>query len=437
LRTEPVYRRGAVDGGTLRGDLVLVGAGDLTLGGRRNADGTVTVPDFDHNDANNLGTALLSPQDPLLGLDALARQVAAAGIAAVDGDVVVDDRLFVPYRVPNQNLLVTPVMVNENMVDVTVTPTWPGQPAQVDWRPRSGAFAVTGGVGTGALDTASSVDLSGGGLIACAGSPDCTGSLDGDIPLGFRAPLSASTTLVQTFRVEDPPAYARTAFVEALARAGVAVGAPPVAPNPRQRLPAPGAYPAETRVAAFDSATYGEHARLILKVSLNLGANLSLSLFGLANGQPTIDGALAAERRALTEQLGLAGESFSFPTNGSGSPDSRATPRAVVQLLIRMGQSPVADAYRAALPILGVDGSLAGTGTDSPARGYVTAKTGTTVSEGELKAQNLAGYIEGRSGRRLAFALFVNDAGRLQRIEEVGEVLEDEAAIASAVRDAL
>ena len=435
--TTPVYRRGAVDGGTLRGDLVLVGAGDLTLGGRRNADGTVAVPDFDHNDANNLGTALLSPQDPLLGLDALARQVAAAGIAAVDGDVVMDDRLFVPYRVPNQNLLVTPVMVNENMVDVTVTPTWPGQPAQVDWRPRSGAFAVTGGVGTGALDTASSVDLSGGGLIACAGSPDCTGSLDGDIPLGFRAPLSASTTLVQTFRVEDPPAYARTAFVEALARAGVAVGAPPVAPNPRQRLPAPGAYPAETRVAAFDSATYGEHARLILKVSLNLGANLSLSLFGLANGQPTIDGALAAERRALTEQLGLAGESFSFPTNGSGSPDSRATPRAVVQLLIRMGQSPVADAYRAALPILGVDGSLAGTGTDSPARGYVTAKTGTTVSEGELKAQNLAGYIEGRSGRRLAFALFVNDAGRLQRIEEVGEVLEDEAAIASAVRDAL
>jgi D-alanyl-D-alanine carboxypeptidase len=54
-----------------------------------------------------------------------------------------------------------------------------------------------------------------------------------------------------------------------------------------------------------------------------------------------------------------------------------------------------------------------------------------------LKAQNLAGYIEARSGRRLAFALFVNNAGPLQRIEDVTEVLEDEAAITSAVRDAL
>src|SRR5581483_8986590 len=30
----PVYRRGPVEGGALRGDLILVAAGDLTLGGR-------------------------------------------------------------------------------------------------------------------------------------------------------------------------------------------------------------------------------------------------------------------------------------------------------------------------------------------------------------------------------------------------------------------
>jgi D-alanyl-D-alanine carboxypeptidase/D-alanyl-D-alanine-endopeptidase (penicillin-binding protein 4) len=435
--TTPVYRRGTVDGGALQGDLVLVGAGDLTFGGRRNADGTVAVTDFDHNDANNLGTAALPIQDPLAGLNDLARQVAASGIRAVNGDVVVDDRLFTPYRVPNQNLLITPVMVNENMVDVTVTPTWPGQPATVDWRPQTGAFALAGGVGTGAVGSEASVGLSGNGLIECIGSAGCSGTLEGDIPLGFRAPLSGSTNLVQTFRVEDPPAFARTAFVEALGRAGVAVSADPGGPNPRERLPAPGAYTAETRVAAFGSATYGEHAKLILKVSLNLGANLSVSLFGLANGQQTIAGALAAERRALTDGMGIAGNSFDFPTNGSGSPDSRATPRAVAQLLTRMGQSPVGEVFRAGLPVLGADGSLAGTGVGSPARGYVSAKTGTTISDGVLKAQNLAGYIEARSGRRLAFALFVNEAGRIERIEDVAEVLEDEAAITSAVRDVL
>src|SRR3954471_22656374 len=42
--TTPVYRRGAVDAqGVLSGDLVLVAAGDLTLGGRLQADGRTST----------------------------------------------------------------------------------------------------------------------------------------------------------------------------------------------------------------------------------------------------------------------------------------------------------------------------------------------------------------------------------------------------------
>src|SRR4051812_31309563 len=37
----PVYRRGAVEDGHLRGDLILVASGDLTLGGRTLPDGTL------------------------------------------------------------------------------------------------------------------------------------------------------------------------------------------------------------------------------------------------------------------------------------------------------------------------------------------------------------------------------------------------------------
>src|SRR5829696_7311819 len=89
--TTPVYRRGQVAaGGVLQGDLVLVAAGDLLLGGRLNADGAIAFTDFDHNDANNLGTAILTPPDPLHGLDVLARQVLASGIRGVSGDVIVD-----------------------------------------------------------------------------------------------------------------------------------------------------------------------------------------------------------------------------------------------------------------------------------------------------------------------------------------------------------
>jgi D-alanyl-D-alanine carboxypeptidase len=61
----------------------------------------ISFTDLDHNDANSLGTAILTPQDPLYALSRLARQVKAAGIKAVAGEVAVDDRLFEPYRVSN------------------------------------------------------------------------------------------------------------------------------------------------------------------------------------------------------------------------------------------------------------------------------------------------------------------------------------------------
>lgn len=431
--TTPVYRRGAVDArGALDGDLILVGAGDLTLGGRLRGDDTLDIPDFDHNDANNLGTAILSPEDPLAGLQSLAGQVRAAGITAV-GDVVVDDRLFDKFRVPNQNLLITPIMVNENMVDVTIAPTQVGQPATVDWRPKTAAFAIASTVTTGAAGSADTVSLSDGGRVSCIGFPDCAGAVQGALPLGYQAPLSGEPMLVQTFRIEEPADFARTAFIEALQGAGVTVRAAAMRRNPAEKLPALGSYAAETLVAQLVSPPYAEYARLILKVSLNLGANLSLMLFGLERGQRTIGGALAAERAALIDELGVPAALFDFPTNGSGSPDSRAAPRAIVQVLTRLAQSDVAAVYRAALPVLGVDGSLAHTGSSLPVSGHAFAKTGTTIEGGELKAQNLAGYIDARSGRRLAFALCLNDAGPLRTIDDVAAVLEDEAAIVNAL----
>jgi D-alanyl-D-alanine carboxypeptidase/D-alanyl-D-alanine-endopeptidase (penicillin-binding protein 4) len=432
--TTSVYRRGAINArGVLEGDLILVAAGDLTLGGRLNAAGGIDYTDFDHNDANNLQTAILTPQDPLHGLDSLAAQVAASGIRSVNGDVIIDDRLFERFRVPNQELLITPIMVNENMVDVTVAPTRPGQPASVEWRPKSAAFGVNGTVITAPAGASDSVTLSGDGHLTCVGADGCAGTVEGEIPVGYRAPFSDSPTLVQTFRIEDPATFARTTFIEALVRAGVSVAAPTVGMNAGDRLPPQGAYRAEAQVGRFVSPTYWEYARLILKVSLNLGANLSLMLFGLEEGQRTIDGALAEERRALIEQMGIPADQFDFPTNGSGSPDSRATPRATVRLLREMARSNVASAYWACLPVLGVDGSLAHTGLELPARGRAVAKTGTTVSDGALKAQNLAGYIDSKSGRQLAFALFVNDAGPISRLEDVSDVFEDEAAIVNAI----
>lgn len=438
--TTPVHRLGRLDGdGTLHGDLVLSGGGDLTFGGRRLRGGAIEYTDFDHNDANGLGTATLTPQDPLSAMNGLARQVRAAGIRRVTGDIAIDDRLFQPYRVPNGHLLITPMLLNENMVDVEITPGRPGQPATVTYRPRTAAFGVRGDVTTGPRGSAATVSLSGEGLIRCIARPGCSGAVSGRLPAGYRAPLSGSRSFVRTFRVENPAAFARTAFVEALRRHGVTVAAPAVAPNPRGVLPRRMRYPRGTLVAAHRSAPYAQIARLVLKVSLNLGANLSLSLAGLEHGARTVRGALAAERHVLTRRFGVPGRQFSFPTNGSGTPDSRATPRALVTFLRAMTRAPQAAAFRRALPVMGVDGSLAHTGRTLPGRGHVLAKPGTTIAPDEhgklqLKAQNLAGYIDARSGRRLAYALMVNDAGPVHAdLQEVSEVFEDEGRISSLI----
>ena len=80
--------------GTLRGDLILVAAGDLTFGGRTK-DGKTVFKDKDHTYANSgLAESELTDTDPLAGLDDLAKQVKDAGITQIDGEVLIDDRLF-------------------------------------------------------------------------------------------------------------------------------------------------------------------------------------------------------------------------------------------------------------------------------------------------------------------------------------------------------
>ena len=146
----PIYARGKIDEkGRLDGDLILVASGDPTLGGRTDSQGKIAFTDNDHIYAQFSGTAELTPQDPLAGLNELARQVAAKGVRRVGGEVRVDDRLFDHAEStgsgPNR---VTPIMVNDNLLDVIVEPAVAGKPAKVRWRPETAAVQVDAAVQT-------------------------------------------------------------------------------------------------------------------------------------------------------------------------------------------------------------------------------------------------------------------------------------------------
>ncbi|CAM2186534.1 serine-type D-Ala-D-Ala carboxypeptidase/endopeptidase (penicillin-binding protein 4) [Paraburkholderia sacchari] len=443
----PVYRNGPVDAsGKLTGDLILKASGDLTFGGRLKADGTIDFTDFDHNEARAFTGAILTPEDPLLALNNLAAQVKAAGINSVNGEVVVDDRLFDAFRVPNGNVLISPMLVNENLIDVTLAPGGAaGQAAQLDWRPRTSAMTMEGRAVTTAPNSAADIVVSGDGLnagsLSCLALPGCKGTISGEaslgtpasIPLGYTSPLVDNNIYVSYLKVDDPPSFARTAFIDALARAGVTVSAPAVEANPSSRLPAAQSYTGATQVANFTSVPYSEFAKLILKVSLNTGANLSLMYQGLAKGVRTVGDALVTERQSLTGDLGLDGAGFNFPTNGSGSPDSQATARTTATLLSVMSRRPNYTTYRNSLAILGVDGSLAAIGKSVPGKEHIAVKSGATVTNGKIVAMSMAGYIDAKSGRRLAYALFVNNAGPVSALTDTLDVFNDEADILGIV----
>ena len=143
LFVTPIYKDGPVNGsGVLDGNLFLVASGDISMGGRTKANGQFAIADFDHNEANALGNAVLTEPDPLAGYKALAQQIADSGITQVD-DVVIDDRLFQPFPFRDEgNFAIRPIFVNDDRVDLIINPTSTGMEADVDWRPKSAALGV-------------------------------------------------------------------------------------------------------------------------------------------------------------------------------------------------------------------------------------------------------------------------------------------------------
>ncbi|SAK65695.1 D-alanyl-D-alanine carboxypeptidase/D-alanyl-D-alanine-endopeptidase [Caballeronia ptereochthonis] len=441
----PVYRTGTVDAtGTLNGNLVLVASGDLSMGGRTNADGTLAWTNFDHNEADNLGNAQITAPDPLAGYDAIAAQVAAAGIRKINGEVVIDDRLFQPFDFRGE-FDVRPIFVNDDVVDVIINQGSAGSATPVDYRPKSSAFTMQSTLTTTAAGTDDSIKLA-PEAPTCIGAPNCTGALSGTIPADFVPPIVPSFPLIQTFRITQPSNYARTVLIEALVRAGVTVTASTVENNPVQLLPAQNAYSADARVAQLTSQPWSEYAKWILKVSYNIGADTSLMLFGLANnGSTTLDAALAAENATLSNAYKVPMDQTHF-IDGSGGGDTTATAIAVIAMLRAMNGRPTFPTYVDSLPFLGVDGSLASTtGFESDptlagAKGKVYAKTGTYVTGTEtngvvtttLKGQALGGYVDTKSGRRLAFALVVNNVP-ISGLPDVIKVFNDQGTIAANI----
>ncbi len=132
-----VYRTGGIDAqGTLNGDLVLVASGDTNLSGRIRPADTLAFENVDHSYGGPDSRGLEG--DPLRVIRELAAAVAGRGVKRVDGSVVVDASLFPEgERDGGTGFVISPIVVNDNAIDILVSPGKAGEPAVLQIAPRT------------------------------------------------------------------------------------------------------------------------------------------------------------------------------------------------------------------------------------------------------------------------------------------------------------
>ena len=422
-----IYRTGEVTAdGTLRGDLVLVASGDPNLSGRIREGDTLAFENVDHSyggpDSHGLDG------DPLAVVRKLAVAVGARGIKRVDGRVVVDASLYEEGdRDGGTRFVISPIMINDNAVDVVVRSGAEGGPAVLEITPATSYVTfvnnvVTGPKGEARIRVASDV---------AAGDGSHTVTLSGTIPAGGKPVMSA-------YRVPEPARYAEFVLSEALHERGISA-APRRAEDKRDLAALGKLYSDQNLVAEHVSPPLSEEVKVTLKVSQNLHASATPFLLGAVVAHKGTDEAGFAEMKKF---LATTGADVSGASQGDGAgADAHFTPSFMVGYLAYLSKQSTAQIFHDALPVLGKDGTLWNIQGGSPAAGHVFAKTGTYMLGDLLHGQmmvtgkGLAGYMTTASGRRLVFAIYVNnvevkDAGG---VTAVGDAL---GAIAAAAYDA-
>ena len=239
----------------------------------------------------------------------------------------------------------------------------------------------------------------------------------------YRMPNSRSMRLTGTIAagakpellrlgIDDPAHYAAWRLKSLLearrvrVKGTVAVRHRPLtkADDPEERKGAPARRPVEAApLAQLTPPPLIEDMRVINKDSQNVHAELLLRRVGLQAGTGSIADGVAAVRTML-ERAGVPRPAYDFSDGSGMSTYNRVAPRGMVVLLRWIAAQPWSAAWRATLPIGGVDGTLAKRFKGTALEGRLFAKTGT------INATNaLSGYMTAASGRTLIFSAYAND----------------------------
>ncbi|MGE5488644.1 MAG: D-alanyl-D-alanine carboxypeptidase/D-alanyl-D-alanine-endopeptidase [bacterium] len=347
---------------------------------------------------------LIGGGDPTLKLGDLADRIVAAGVRAIDGDIVGDDTAYEWEPYPegwtiddstwDYGAPVSALALNDNVFRVTLSPGPAAGPPVATLTPASDSITIDNRVRWSSSGERDIVVERGEGWLRISGT-------------------MPRRTVVLLLAGGDPALNAAQALREALLQRGVAVRGRAVARHRRQGEEAPPQQGIE--LARIASPPLLEVLRTITKDSQNLYAEMVLREAARASSGGTSRAAGLAGRKAFLAELGIT-EAECALKDGSGlARQNFATPNAIVRLLERMHASRDRDAWLSLLPTGGKDGTLAGRFGGSANARRIRAKTGTLDG-----VSALSGYADRARGGRVAFSILVNNyAGNSGEIRSV------------------
>jgi D-alanyl-D-alanine carboxypeptidase/D-alanyl-D-alanine-endopeptidase (penicillin-binding protein 4) len=351
----------------------------------------------------------------------MADQIVRHGVHSVSGDIVGDDTWFVYERYGagwswddlqwGYGAPVSALSVNDNEVYLSAMPAAQvGENAVVSWVPSTPYYAVENSLGT-----SSAGDPGKPGVDRSPGS--MTVRIYGRTPVGQQG-------LHTAMAIEDPAEYAARSLRAMLLARGVQVSGKaraqhrqpvdtgdflsaqqaPIALHPItiETVQSAGAGP--NLLATHVSPPLGDDLVVTNKVSQNLHAEITLRTLGKFESS---DGSLLEGTRVVRQFLvsaGVAPTDFVLFDGCGLSVQDLVTPRTFTTLLTYAARQSWGAAYRASLPVGGVDGSLSSRFKQPLLNGKVFAKTGTL---GEARA--LSGYLVAASGQTVAFSIMCTD----------------------------
>ena len=363
---------GTVEGGLLKGDLIVRGGGDPSINAREQR-----VDAF---------------------VDEVATLLREHGITRIDGRLVGDDNQFDDERFGHgwawDNLAygysapVGALQFNMNQVELTIAPgAAAGDPALIVVTTDGSDLVIVNRVTTSAAGTPTEVDVA-----RYPGSRELT---------VFGTIAVAATSVSRTAAVDNPTQFFVNALKGALHARGISVTGEAIDIDD---IAAPGVNDGRRTIGHVQSPPLSTIGKTLMKISQNLYAETVFRSISLQPGPASVSASRALADETLA-RWGIAPGQYRIADGSGLSRVNFVSAQMIVRILRAMARDPQNFAlFDATLPIGGKDGTIASRMKGTRAEDNVHAKTGTL---GHVRS--LSGYLTTAGGERLVFSMIANN----------------------------